>query len=171
MFSTNELRDHGKAGGRGEWKRIEKKNALQFEITDELEEAQEIVAELLRSGEKPVITVPDEHIENIKKNGIPQISQYDRSGMGKHYSVLAGRLGSEPYFNAKEERWVVVIDPSNLTISPRMTGKDDSFYGTITIDGRVPAESITVLGKFSKKTWAEYSEKNDKESEVDNLAA
>jgi len=138
------------------WREVEQKHRLTFEITDDRDEVVEIVAELLDQGTHVVITVPDEHIEYIKQHGIPQIPQADRSGRGEHYSVLAGRLGSDPYFNINEERWVVEVDPEGLDIQPRMTGKDQAFYGTVTVGGRIPAEKIQVIGKFSRESWEEH---------------
>ncbi|TAL50220.1 hypothetical protein EPN81_03365 [Patescibacteria group bacterium] len=138
------------------WKRAREKHGLKFEITADRDEAEEVVAELLESGEKPLITVPEQYIEYIKTHGISPTHKLDQTGRGKHYSVLAGRLGAEPYFNLNEERWVVEIDPKGLHIQPRFTGADHAFYGTITIEGTVPPDSIHVIGKFTSVRWQEY---------------
>ena len=138
------------------WREVEREQRLKFKITDDRDEAIEIVADLLGQGEPIIITVPEEHVAYIREHGIPQIPQVDRSGRGKHYSVLAGRLGSDPYFNIDEERWVIEVDPEGLDIQPRMTGGDHAFYGTITVGGRIPAEKINVVGKFSRESWEKH---------------
>ena len=137
------------------WREARSKQHLKFDVTDDIDEATEILESLLKAGERPVITVPEEYIGHVRDKGIPQTPQWDRSGRGKHYSVLAARIGADPFFNADEERWVVEVDPSGLKIHPRMTGSDKAFYGTVVVDGRITASQIRVVGKFSRESWAD----------------
>ncbi len=140
------------------WREAQIRQHFKFDVTDDIDEATKIIESLLEAGERPVITVPDEYIGYVRDNGIPQTHQWDRSGRGKHYSVLAARIGADPFFNADEERWVVEVDPKGLKVHPRMTGSDRAFYGTIVVDGRIPVSQIRVVGKFSRESWTGYVE-------------
>lgn len=134
------------------WKEIEKKHNLKFDVTDDPEEARNTVQELLEQGYKPNITVPEKYIEEILKNGIAPTVQIDKTGHGEHYSILAGRLGADPYFPKGEARYLVTINPKNLKIEPRFT-RDKIFAGTVAITNDVPAEDIEVIGKFDQESF------------------
>lgn len=134
------------------WKSIQEKHGLKFEITDDLGEAEDIVEELLTSGEKPLITIPEEWVEKISEEGIPLIPKADLK-KGGGYSVTAARLGADPYFLKGEERFVAEIDPEGLEVKPRLTGDIKGFYGTVYFPRGIPKEKIKLLGKFSEESW------------------
>jgi len=152
-----------------EWRTIEKKRNLQFEITNDIETALETVEDLLEQGVLPFITIPTQYIEEVKKTGIPKIPKFDRSVPGGGYSVIAGTLGAEPLFDLKEERYLAQIDPTGLRISPRMTGTDRAFYGTVVFDKAIPAENINIIGKFTDQSYKKW--KSEQESGRKDLAA
>lgn len=57
------------------WKDIEERHNLQFEITNDYEEAKEIVQSLIDGGAKVIITVPEEWINHVKTHGLsPQLN-------------------------------------------------------------------------------------------------
>lgn len=137
-------------------KKIARNQHLAFDVTDDYDEARDIVENLLKEGHRPLLTVPPEHLDFILKHGVPEIPQTDRSGRGENYSIIAARLGSDPYFDKTQERYLVQINPEGLNILPRLTGPDKIFAGTIVIEKRIPPENLEVIGRFNAETYKEY---------------
>ena len=129
---------------------MEKNQHLKFEVTNDLEEAKEIVAELLARGERPTITIPAEYMAYVKKHGIPELAKRDKFGRG--YSVIAGRLGADPYFPKQEQRYLAYVDPS-VEVLPRFTGKDHVFAGTIEFPRPIRADQLTFVGAFDQESY------------------
>lgn len=139
---------------KAKWKRIEISRHLKFEITDDIDEAKDIVKSLLANGEKPTITIPVQYIDKITQQGIPLIPKTDLR-TGRQFEVTAGRLGSPPYLDNDEERYVAEITVPASVVQPRLTGEDRIFAGTVVFNRPIQPSEIKILGKFNNQTYQE----------------
>lgn len=112
---------------------------------EDAEEAVEFINGCLERGMWPVLTMPVEFYEKNIRDGIPSIQKYDYKTQ-KGYSVIAATIGREPFLPPDEQRVICKIDPRNLKITPRMTGKDAKFHGVVAIHGSIPKENIITVG-------------------------
>jgi hypothetical protein len=134
------------------WQEIAKRQHLKFDITDDPEEAREIVSDLLAKGEKPLLTAALKYLDTIQTNGIGLTAQKDVLSKAGGYSITAARLGADPYLTDDEERLLMEINPEGLKIVPRFTG-DGSFSGTIAIENHIPPEKIEIKGTYTKSSY------------------
>jgi hypothetical protein len=125
---------------------------------EDRDDAREFIDECIKNDIKPIVTIPVEFADDVLKYGVHFVPKQDVK-TGKKFSFIAGTIGIDPYLPEEQERLVLEIDEKAVSIEPRITGKEKRFYGVVGFVGGIPANSFKVLGKFSKKTWAEYSER------------
>ncbi len=125
---------------------------------EDIDEAREFIAECLKNNINPIITIPEEFAEEVMKYGIHFVPKQDLK-TGRKFSFIAGTIGIGPYLPEGQSRYVMQVDPKNVQIEPRITGKQKRFYGVVGFVGGVPAESFKPLGKFSQKDWEEYKKR------------
>jgi hypothetical protein len=125
---------------------------------EDIDEAREFIAECLKNNINPIITIPEEFADEVMKYGIHFIPKQDVK-TGRKFSFIAGTIGIGPYLPEGQSRYIMEIDPKNIQIEPRITGKQKRFYGVVGFVGGVPAESFKPLGKFSQKEWDEYKKR------------
>ncbi len=120
-----------------------------------IDDAREFIVECLKQNINPIITIPEEFAEEVLQYGIHFVPKQDVK-TGRKFSFIAGTIGIDPYLPEGQSRYVIEIDPKDIEIEPRITGKQKRFYGVVGFVGGVPAKSFRPLGKFAQKDWEEY---------------
>lgn len=127
------------------------------DVIDDIDDAREYVAERIAEGVRPMITIPEEHVEDALAYGIGAVPKHDLL-TDRKFSFVAGVIGLEPYLPEGETRRVFAVDPSRVRIEPRFTGEDRAFHGVVGFPDGVPASALIPLGAHSKGTWDEEQE-------------
>ena len=109
-------------------------NKLEFSISD-IEEAKEVIREALERGEYPIISVPVQYVDAVKK-GIKPHSTW----IGE--KIIAGTILREPYSPSNEERVFFRIKTTPDKVLPRFTGPDKKFYGVVVFKGPIEPDQI-----------------------------
>lgn len=134
-----------------------------FDEIEDVDDAREYVQELISAGRRPIITIPEEYIENVLSYGITSVPKHDLMS-GKKFSFVAGTIGLDPYLPEAEERRVFEINPDMVRIEPRITGSDKKFHGVIGFPDGIPASALIPLGSYSASSWEERGRDNEKGS-------
>ena len=107
---------------------------------EDLEEAREYIHDLYESGERPVVTVPQEYAEILSQGLAAQTTWIS------DLKIIAGTFGRPPYMPEGEERKIIEISDIPLeSIQPRMTGKEKAFQGVVILRGPIKPEAMRVL--------------------------
>jgi len=111
-----------------------------FFTAEDKDEIGEYIHGLFEKGERPVVTVPVQYIDTLKK------------GLESHttwifgFNAIAGTFGREPYLPEGEERVIVKINKIDETqVRPRFTGPQKAFQGVVILDGPIPPEAIEII--------------------------
>lgn len=118
----------------------------------DIEDAREHVEDLLSQGFRPLITIPEEFVDDVLAYGVTVVPKQDLLS-GKKFSFIAGTIGLDPYLPESEQRRVFEIDPSSVRIEPRMTGADSGFHGVVGFPDGIPAHALLPLGLHTASSW------------------
>jgi len=107
---------------------------------DEIEEAEEFIQNIIESGFCPVVTVPKQYEEELKKGLAPQTTWIPG------VEVIAGTIARRPYLPKGEERIIVRIEGiPHKHVVPRFTGEDHKFHGIVVLKGPIAPESMKLI--------------------------
>ena len=120
---------------------LEKNIRSSAENRNAVHEAQRLLEEMFERGVRPIVTVPFEYEDNLRK-GLRAHSTWIPG-----LDVIAGMMGKEPYLPAKENRIVVKVNAPIESIHPRLTGPDRSFNGVVTITGPISPDNIEIIDR------------------------
>jgi hypothetical protein len=102
----------------------------------EIEEAQEVIRNLIERGEYPVVTIPARYKEELSHGLSPHSTWIPEQ------QLICGTLGRKPYFPHEEERIAVTVEISPDQIEPRATGPDHHWHGIVVLHGPIPPEAL-----------------------------
>ena len=120
-----------------------------FSVSIDIMEADIFLRKHFEQGERPVVTLPKEHVEAVK-TGLRERATWDPD-----VQCIAGTFGTEPFFPPDEERVVLVLKNIRLSqVHPRATGPDRKFHGIVMIDGPVMPEAFEI--KSADEYMSEY---------------
>ena len=112
-------------------------------LASEREEAKELIEDLTEKGIYPILTIPREYWQKIKKQGAG-ISAKETWIPGE--KIIVGSLGVEPYSGHEKDRAVLQVEVETNDLEPRTTGKDLTYSGIVVFrKGFIPLENITQL--------------------------
>lgn len=105
---------------------------------ESLEEANAWIRMIFNNGERPIVTVPREYLDDLKKEGLTE-----RPTWIPGFNIIAGTLGRNPY--REEGRIKVrVIGIGIDQIEPRFT-VDNKFNGVVRIKGPISPNSLEIM--------------------------
>lgn len=108
-------------------------------ITDP-EEAQMRIHELFERGERPVVSVPAQYVDVLKKGLVAHATWL----IG--VSAIVGTLGRPPYIPVGEKRVLVRVEiEDERQLEPRFTGPSHTYQGVVVLRGPIPPEKITII--------------------------
>lgn len=117
-----------------------------FETADEnetlpienLEESNSWIRMMFDKGERPIVTVLKEHLDDLKRDGLKEHSTWIPG-----FNIIAGTLGRDPY---KEEGRIKVrvIGISADQVEPRFTA-DNKFNGVVRIKGPIGPDALEIM--------------------------
>lgn len=108
------------------------------------EEAYEIIEVFMQNGIFPSVTVPEEHLSAILKDGLRERA----TSYQPQVSAIVGTLGIQPFLPEKKKRAVLELRVPVEKVQPRFTGSERIFQGVVHINMRhVSPEQIRVVSQ------------------------
>ena len=104
-------------------------------------DAREIIHEMYERGERPIVSVPEQYAEALRRGLQPH------STWIPGFSAIVGTFGREPYLPETDssKRILVKIELDENQIEPRFTGPGKSYQGIVVLRGPIPTEKIVRL--------------------------
>lgn len=119
------------------------KNSLEHRAdSSEIDEAVEIIEDLLAAQDLPKVTVAREHLKTILAEGLKERPTAYQKGV----AAIIGTVGREPLLPDGEDRVILELALKPGEIVPRFTGPAKVFEGVIGVRGtKVSPEKIRVI--------------------------
>lgn len=116
--------------------------------SEEIKEVKEAVADLIKLGVYPKVTVDRDHLEAILKDGLRERETAYQKGV----KLIVGTLGTEPFLPEGQDRVILELHVSPDDVTPRFTGPANRFDGIVAIGKEVvPPDQITVIEEKNEK--------------------
>ncbi len=126
--------------------------------SSEIEDAKEIIEDLLAAHDLPKVTLPREYLKTVLSEGLKEReTSYQRGVM-----AIVGTVGREPLLPDKEDRVVLELDLKPDEITPRFTGPEKIFEGVVAVRGTaVPPDKIRVIDPKAARPPKTGTERTD----------
>ncbi len=102
---------------------------------EDFEEAREIIADAIKRGELPIVSVPEEYKE-VAHIGI----EPNTTWVGE--KIIAGTILRPPYVPKGESRSFFKIHVPPKQVEPRFTGPDGHFHGVVAFRGPISSDDM-----------------------------
>jgi hypothetical protein len=153
-FFTNNGQDKEKEKILSEYYNFIDKNSEEKDIKTIIKKSSEFIEKLIKNEIYPIITVPEEKWEEIKKEQGPLTKKNDSWIPG--FKKIVGVVGIEPYEGDGKKRVLLQIECESKEISPRITGPKKNFNGVVIFNNDyIPFEKIKEMGFINKENFGE----------------
>ncbi len=110
--------------------------------SSEIEDAKEIIEDLLAAHDLPKVTLPREYLRKVLAEGLKERETSYQKGV----MAIVGTIGREPLLPEKEDRVILELELKPDELTPRFTGPDKIFEGIVAVRGTaVSPDKIRVI--------------------------